>query len=306
MPSVRQFLHTVPDLRGDPGQISFRRRGPDLFCTPPGQRDHILRADPAQDAVLTQIQLVPQLVPSDADIPRPVAQGAQLPHRVQQRQPGQVQAEGFRQGRQLAVLQVGAQIRRHVLLQISFHPLPGCVPVREQFRKGDLTAVPQVRRDRGPYMRGPGVLHCARRGDRAAEHVAQDPAFPLRDQASPGEQLRRPGQVIPDPASLLDQFVHLLRQRPVSGTGERGIMDAELPAQVQPRVLHGERSLRAACGRKDRQRGGHAACPADHAKELHIHPSVNYYFTSFWAPEQVRRALRRLPRRFDTAVPPRI
>jgi outer membrane protein assembly factor BamA len=57
---------------------------------------------------------------------------------------------------------------------------------------------------------------------------------------------------------------------------------------------------------QEQQRRSQASCPPDHTRELHIHPSVNLYFTSFWAPEQVRPGFRRGPQLFDSPVPPRI
>ena len=306
MPAVRQFLHAFPELRGDTGQGALRRCRPALFGALRGQVNHSFHTDPDRNTVLAQIQHIPQDMPADADIPSPVAQRGQLAERIQQRQSGRLEIKEFRQRFQLTVQQVAAEFRQDLFLQINSDLLPGRFRVREQLVSRNPMPVPQVRGNRCPYVRVPGILNLTLRGDRAAEHIVQHSAFPLRLQVSVGNQPRRPRQVIPDQALFPDQVVHLLQQLTVPGPGEFGIMNIHRLRQRQTRISKHIHLLRPAGGDQEQQRRSQASCPPDHTRELHIHPSVNLYFTSFWAPEQVRPGFRRGPQLFDSPVPPRI
>ena len=92
-------------------------------------------------------------MPADPDITRPVSQGAQLTDGIQQRQSGGFQLKQLRQGFQFTVLQMGAELRQDLILQITADHIPRGLFIRKQFRKGNPVSVPQIRRARGPHMR---------------------------------------------------------------------------------------------------------------------------------------------------------
>ena len=170
---------------------------------------------------------------------------------------------------------MGAEIRQHILRQVIHDQFPGRFLIRKQLRKDDLPAVPQIRRAGGPHVCRTVVFHCSGSGNRAAEHIVQQAAFPFNRQGSAGHQLGRTGKIFPDAALFPDQIVDLLRQLSISPSGQCGVMNTERLRQIQSCVLNRKRFLRraGACGKQ--QSHHQTGCQKDPWNKLHFHPSVN-------------------------------
>ena len=199
-----------------------------------------------------------------------------------------------------------AQLRGYLVLQIAFDHLPRRGFIRKQFIKPDLVAVAHVDVARCQHLGRARRLQCAFRGNGADKQVSVgDPASPFRLQASAGDQLGRPGPVIPDPVVLLDPVVDLLLELRIRQACHGRVVDADLIRQVQTPVFDPDLSFRQAAARNHDERGSQAAQLPDPANAFHSHPSMNLYFTTNRVFGQACACLRRPSGAFDRPFSPR-